>query len=179
MKEELDALKKNKTWNLVDLRQGKTPVGCKQVYKIKKFDRSIECYEACLVVKGFTHEYGIDYQETFALVACITTVRALNAVVAIRKRSLFQMDVKNAFLNGDFEKKVYMQPLPRPDHSSNNICKFWKALYRLIKQTPHAWFSKFSTTIHNLGFSSSPHDFALSLKSHINKSLSCYFMQMT
>ena len=68
MNKELDALHKNNTWDMVDLPPGQSVVGCRWVYKIKtKADGSIEWYKACLVAKGFTQEYGIDYEETFAL----------------------------------------------------------------------------------------------------------------
>nr|CAN80084.1 hypothetical protein VITISV_011294 [Vitis vinifera] len=98
MKEELDALTKNHTWDLVTLPPGQSVVGCKWIYKIKtRSDGSVERYKARLVAKGFTQEYGIDYEETFAPVACISSVRALLAVAAARKWDLFHMNVKNAF----------------------------------------------------------------------------------
>ena len=81
MKKELDALSKNHTWDLVTLPLGKSLVGCKWIYKIKThFDGSIKCYKAHLVAKSFTQEYEIDYEETFAPVACISSVRALLAI---------------------------------------------------------------------------------------------------
>ena len=86
MKEELDALTKNHTWNLVTLPPRQFVVGCKWIYKIKtRSDGFIERYKACLVAKGFTQEYGIDYEKTFALVARISSIRALLAVVATSK----------------------------------------------------------------------------------------------
>ena len=109
MKEELDTLTKNHTWDLVTLPLGQFVVGCKWIYKIKtRSDESIECYKARLVAKGFTQEYRIDYEETFTLVARISSVRALLAVAAASKWDLFQMDVKNAFLNGELSEEVYM-----------------------------------------------------------------------
>ena len=109
MKEELDVLTKNHTWDLVTLPLRQSVAGCKWTYKIKtRFDGSIERYKACLVAKGFTQEYEIDYEETFAPIACISFVRVLLAVVAASKWDLFQMDVKNAFLNGDLSEEVYM-----------------------------------------------------------------------
>ncbi|RVX09768.1 Retrovirus-related Pol polyprotein from transposon TNT 1-94 [Vitis vinifera] len=136
MKEELDALTKNHTWDLITLPPGQYVVGCKWIYKIKtRSDGSVERYKAHLVAKGFTQEYGIDYEETFALVARISSVRALLAVAAARKWDLFQMDVKNAFLNGDLSEEVYTQPPPGLSVESNKVCHLRRALYGL-KQVP-------------------------------------------
>ena len=86
MKEELDALSKNHTWDLVTLPPGKSVVGCKWIYKIKTHsDGSIEHYKTHLVAKGFTQEYGIDYEETFAPVARISSIHALLAIAAASK----------------------------------------------------------------------------------------------
>ena len=75
-------------------------VGCKWIYKIKtRSDGSIECYKARLIAKGFTQGYEIDYEETFATVARISSVRTLLAVATASKLDIFQMDVKNTFLN--------------------------------------------------------------------------------
>ncbi|WJZ96954.1 hypothetical protein VitviT2T_015594 [Vitis vinifera] len=164
MKEELDALTKNHTWDLVTLPPGQSVVGCKWIYKIKtRSDGSVERYKARLVAKGFTQEYGIDYEETFAPIARISSVRALLAVAAARKWDLFQMDVKNAFLNGDLSKEVYMQPPPGLSIESNKVCHLRRALYGL-KQAPRAWFAKFSSTIFRLGYTASPYDSALFLR---------------
>ena len=70
MKEEIDAIERNNTWELCKLPKGKKLVGSKWVYKTKcKSDGSVERYKARLVAKGFTQQYGVDFEETFALVA--------------------------------------------------------------------------------------------------------------
>uniref|UniRef100_A0A2N9I834 Integrase catalytic domain-containing protein n=1 Tax=Fagus sylvatica TaxID=28930 RepID=A0A2N9I834_FAGSY len=164
MKEELDALLKTGTWDLVDLPAGKSAIGCKWVYKIKtRSDGTVDRYKARLVAKGFTQEYGIDYEETFAPVARLSSVRTLIAVSASRHWPLFQMDVKNAFLNGELTEEVYMQLPPgfsQPPGFSPKVCRLRRALYGL-KQAPRAWFAKFSSTISQHGFSASSYDSAL------------------
>ena len=102
MSEEFSALQRMHTWDLVPLPSGFTPVGCRWVYKTKtRADGSVERYKARLVARGFTQAYGIDYEETFAPVAKMTTVRLLLAIAAARQWPLYQMDVTNAFLHGD------------------------------------------------------------------------------
>uniref|UniRef100_A0A2N9HY75 Reverse transcriptase Ty1/copia-type domain-containing protein n=1 Tax=Fagus sylvatica TaxID=28930 RepID=A0A2N9HY75_FAGSY len=150
MADELDALHKTHTWDMTTLPPSKSAVGCKWVYKIKtRADGSVERYKARLVARGFTQEYGIDYEETFAPVARLTSVRSLLAVAAVRHWPLFQMDVKNAFLNGDLLEEVYMQPPPGYPDSQNQVCRLRRALYGL-KQAPRAWFAKFSSVVMTL-----------------------------
>ena len=65
----------------------------------------MERYKARVVAKGHHQEYGIDYEKTFAPVARLTSVRSILAIAAVKKWQLFQMDVKNVFLNGDLKKE--------------------------------------------------------------------------
>lgn len=141
-KEEIFALEQNQTWELVPKPRDVKPISCKWVYKVKtRPDGSIERYKARLVARGFSQQYGLDYDETFSPVAKISTVRVLLALAAGWK--LWQMDVKNAFLHGELDREIYMvQPRGfesrmHPDY----MCKLRKALYGL-KQAPRALYGK-------------------------------------
>eukprot|EP01018_Ginkgo_biloba_P015053 Gb_15757 [translate_table: standard] len=101
MDEEMVALKKNDTWDLVPLPDGRKPVGCKWVFKKKvSSDGSVEKYKARLVAKGYSQVEGIDFGEIFSLIAKLTSIRFLLFVE--------QMDVKTTFLHGDLEEEIYM-----------------------------------------------------------------------
>uniref|UniRef100_A0A2N9I220 Reverse transcriptase Ty1/copia-type domain-containing protein n=1 Tax=Fagus sylvatica TaxID=28930 RepID=A0A2N9I220_FAGSY len=132
MTNELDALHKTHTWDMTALPPNKSAMDCKWVYKIKtRADRSVEHYKVHLIAKGFTQEYGIKYEETFAHVAYLTYVQSLLVIVTVLHWPLFHMDVKNSFLNNDILKEVYMQPLPGYTHSSNRVFYLHHALYGL------------------------------------------------
>lgn len=90
------------TWSVVPLLEGKKPIDCKWVYKIKhKEDGSVDSYKARLVTKGFTQLEGIDYTETFSQVAKMTTFKTWMAIEAPNNCHFFlQLDINNAFLNG-------------------------------------------------------------------------------
>ncbi|XP_073119656.1 uncharacterized protein [Henckelia pumila] len=109
MDAEIAALEANKTWVIVPLPPRKKSIGCKWVYKLKyRADGSIDRYKAHLVAKGYTQKYGIDYHDTFSPVAKIVTVRCLLAIAAAMNWPLHQMDVTNAFLQGDLHEEIYM-----------------------------------------------------------------------
>ncbi|GJX65181.1 gag-pol polyprotein [Tanacetum coccineum] len=137
MVEELTALHQIHTWDLVPLPTGKCAIGSRWVYKIKtKSNGFVKRYKGRLVVEGYSQEYGMDYEETFA---------------------------HNAFLNGYLNEEVYMKPPPGIPHQLGEVCKLRKALYGL-KQAPRAWYEKFSIVVTSLGFISSNHDSALFVK---------------
>ena len=124
------------------------------------------CYKACLVSRGFTQEYEIDYEETFAPMARLSYVKTLIAISVARKWPLFKMDVQNVFLNGELSEEVYMKLPPGYSHPPgipHRVCRLRRALYGL-KQAPRACFAKLSSTISQHGFSSSSFDTTLFLR---------------
>ena len=103
--EEMSALVKNNTWEIVKLPLNKRVVGCRWVFAIKhNADGSVERYKARLVEQGFTQTYGIDYEETFAPVAKLNSIRVLISLAVNLDWPLLQLDIKNAFLNGDLDE---------------------------------------------------------------------------
>ncbi|CAM8941571.1 unnamed protein product [Rhodiola kirilowii] len=162
MSSELDALERNKTWIISPLPSGKTSIGCKWVYRIKyNSNGSIERHKARLVILGNRQKEGIDYTETFAPVAKMTTVRVFLSVAAIRGWELHQMDVHNAFLHGDLDEEVYMKPPPGLlNVPSGHVCRLRKSLYGL-KQAPRNWFAKLSASLRTFGFRQSYADYSL------------------
>ena len=109
--------------------------------------------------KDFTQTYGIDYQETFDPVAKINSIRVLLSLAKNSNWLLHQLDVKNAFLNGDLEEEVFMSPLPGFEESFGvgKVCKLKKSLYGL-KQSPRAWFEHFGKVIKHYGYTQSQAD---------------------
>lgn len=133
MAKDIAALEANHTWQVVLLPSGKQPIGCRWVYKIKyKADGSIERFKARLVAKGYIQQYGIDYEDTFSPVTKIVTVRCLLAIAAAKNWHLHQMDVRNAFLQGDLHEEIYMTiPQGFARQHGNFACKLLKPLYGL------------------------------------------------
>ncbi len=171
MMEEMEALDKNNTWVITTLPPNKKVVGCKWIFTVKQTSEGkVERYKARLVAKGYSQTYGVDYDETFAPVAKMNTIRAIISIAANKGWSLFQMDVKNAFLHGDLQEEVYMEIPPGFSNceTEGKVCKLMKSLYGL-KQSPRAWFGRFSKEVCSLGYQQSNADHTLFFKHRCNK----------
>lgn len=170
MATELAALEANHTWDVVPLPPGKRVVSCKWLYKTKyNPDGTVERLKARLVARGFSQTPGLDFFETFAPVAKMTTIRLLLALSAMFDWNLTQMDVTNAFLHGDLSEEVYMaippgysHPLLSQPSSHTYVCKLLKSLYGL-RQAPRCWFQKFASVLLAYGFKQAHSDHSLFL----------------
>ena len=166
MEEEMELMKTNQVWDLVDLPLGQRFIGNKLILKIKhKVDGSIERYKARLVAKSYTQEEGIDYEDTFSPLVRITSVRLILAIVAHMDFELYQMDVRTAFLNEELNKKIYMdQPLGfETKRQERKVCKHKRSIYGL-KQDSRQWNVKFHQTILKDDFTMMEEDHYMYLK---------------
>ncbi|GKV49528.1 hypothetical protein SLEP1_g56275 [Rubroshorea leprosula] len=147
MVEEYSAFLSNDTWELVPCPcpSNANIVGSKWVYKIKqKFDGTIERHKARLVAQGYIQQPSIDYDDTFSPVVKLITIRTILTLRASCSWPVHQLDVKNAFLNGELTQPVYMHQPPGFIDSArlDYVCRLWKAFYGL-KQAPRACQSKY------------------------------------
>ncbi|KAM0981906.1 hypothetical protein EV1_014829 [Malus domestica] len=166
MDEEITMIEKNDTWRLVDRPSDKPIVGVKWIFKTKlNLDGTVQKHKARLVAKGYTQKPGIDFNETFAPVARLDTIRTLIALAAQKGWKLYQLDVKSAFLNGILEEEVYTD---QPDGyiikgEEHKVYKLKNALYGL-KQAPRALYSNIDTHLLQSGFKKSPSEATLYVK---------------
>ncbi|KAJ9557496.1 hypothetical protein OSB04_012110 [Centaurea solstitialis] len=168
MQEELAEFIRNNVWLLVPRPRKRTIIGSKWIFR-NKLDEigTIIRNKARLVAQGYRQEEGIDYDETFAPVARLEAIRLFLAFVAHMNFKVYQMDIKNAFLNGKLNEEVYVAQPPGfvdpkfPDH----VYKLNKALYGL-KQAPRAWYDTLSTFLLSKGFVRGKIDSTLFLKKY-------------
>ena len=161
IQEEMDSLRKNETWELVTKPKDRKVVGSKWVFKRKQGTLGNEAprYKARLVAKGFSQKEGVDYNEIFSPVVKHSSIRLLLAFVAHEDLELDQLDVKTAFLHGELDELIYMQP---PEGfgegiKDGQVCLLKKSLYSL-KQSPRQWYKRFDKYMLDIGFNWSSHD---------------------
>ncbi|RLN40738.1 hypothetical protein C2845_PM01G40940 [Panicum miliaceum] len=163
MKEEMEAVERNDTWELVDLPRGHRPIGLRWVFKLKKNEAgAVIKHKARLVAKGHVQKPVIDFDEVFAPVARMESVRLLLALAAHEGWPVHHMDVKLAFLNGVLEEEVYVTQPPGfiVPGQEGKVLRLKKALYGL-RQAPRAWNVRLDATLKNLGFEQSAHEHAV------------------
>lgn len=163
MTDEYGALLANDTWDLVPPPANANVVTGRCVFRHKqKPDGSLDRYKARWVLRGFSQEHDIDFDETFSPVVKPATIRVILSIALSSGWQIRQLDVKNAFLHGRLTEVVFFhQPTgfvdsARPDH----VCGLNRALYGL-KQAPRAWYHRFATFITAFGFTCSKSDTSL------------------
>nr|GEW90078.1 hypothetical protein [Tanacetum cinerariifolium] len=155
MQEELNEFEPLEVWELVPRPNKVMVITLKWIYKVKLDELGgILKNKACLVSRGYRQEEGINFEESFALVARLEAIRIFLAYAAHKNMVVYQMDVKTAFLNGNLREEVYVsQPngFVDPDNP-NHVYKIKKALYGL-KQAPRAWYDMLSSFLVSQDFS--------------------------
>ena len=127
-------------------------INSKWVFKIKRGPNGeIEKYKAQLVAKGFTQIHGIDYTDTFAPVTKFTTIRALLTLATKYNLEIHQMDMKSAFLNGELDEEIFLEPPPGFRSSRYKVWQLLCALYGL-KQAHKWWYERLCAVFLALGF---------------------------
>jgi hypothetical protein len=166
MQDELAQFERIRVWTLVPRPDNRSIIGTKWVFRNKLDEHgTVVRNKARLVAQGFKQQEGVDFEETFAPVARLESIRLLLAYASIKGFTLFQMDVKSAFLNGFLEEEVYVEQPPgfkdptNPDH----VYKLTKALYGL-KQAPRAWYGRLSSFLASHGFERGKSDLTLFTK---------------
>eukprot|EP00253_Pinus_taeda_P029468 PITA_29468 len=159
MEEEMDSLPKNNTQELVELPEGRSVVGCKWVFKLKrKVDGSNERYKVKLVEKGYSQVEAINFHKIFSPVVKLVSIHAMLALTTLLNLQLEQLDVKT-FLHGDLDEEIYMEQ-PKgfvQNRSKRLVCKLMKSLYGL-RQSPKQWYKKFYSFMVSHNFIRSDYD---------------------
>ena len=152
MQAEIKALRNRGVWRVIQTPHGVRLIKSKYVYRIKKdWTGKVVKRKSRLVVQGFSQVEGVDYEETFAPVAKVTTFRLMLALSRVLKLKIHQLDVDSAFLYADLDEDVYMTPPPGMNIKSGYCLKLDKSLYGL-KQAPRNWNKNIVDQITSMGF---------------------------
>ncbi|KAH9728331.1 Integrase catalytic domain-containing protein [Citrus sinensis] len=172
MQEELNQFERNNVWELVPNPEHQSIIGTKWVFR-NKMDESgvVVRNKARLVAQGYNKEEGIDFDETFAPVARLESIRMLLAYACHKDFILYPMDAKSAFLNGYIMEEVYVKQPPGFENEkfSDHVYKLSKALYGL-KQAPRAWYDRLKNFLLDNDFSMGKADTTLFVK-HKNQDI--------
>src|ERR1044072_4960944 len=171
MQDELSQFTRNEVWNLVPRPEGINVIGTKWIFKNKSDESgTVTRNKARLVAQGYTQIEGIYFDETFAPVARLESIRLLLGVSCLLKFRLYQMDVKSVFLNGYLNEEVYVeQPKGFVDpHHPKYVYKLRKALYGL-KQAPRKWYERLTEFLISHGYHKGGIDKTLFVKSDRGK----------
>jgi len=155
MREEIKSLKENDTFELTSLPEDRSAVGGKWVYALKENDEQRQIFKARYVAKGYSQTEGIDYKETFAPTANITSVRALMQVAVQNDLIVHQMDVKTAYLHAPIDEEIFLEQPEgfeeKSEAGEKQVYKLKKSLYGL-KQSGRNWYKLLNDHLEQNGF---------------------------
>ena len=152
MNEEIEQIKKDKTWTLIPRTKDKIIIGTKWVFRNKlNEDGKVSRNKARLVFKGYSQEEGIDFGETFSLVARLEGVITLLAYIAHKGFKVYQIDVKSTFLNGILDEEVYIEQ-PKGFVGSRKRFKNYTRHYMVSSKLLELGMKDFITTWYKLVF---------------------------
>ena len=152
MQDEIRALRNRGVWRVIPTPGGVRLIKSKYVYRVKKdWTGKVIKRKSRLVVQGFSQVEGVDYEETFAPVAKVTTFRLMLALSRVLNLQIHQLDVDSAFLYADLDEDVYMTPPPGMNIKAGYCLKLDKSLYGL-KQAPRNWNKNIADQIVSMGF---------------------------
>jgi len=139
-------------YEVVPWPKGRKIISSKWVFHIKHGpDSAVQKYKAWVVGWGFTQVKGVDYDETFAPVAKLASLRTILAIATNQDLEVHQMDVKSAYLNGALQEEIYMKPPPSFNIPEDMIFHLIKAVYG-TKQGGCVWYNNIQATLHIMGY---------------------------
>ena len=149
---EIEAIERNKTWELTDLPKGAKRIGVKWVFKSKLNENGkVDKCKARLVEKGYAQQHGIDYTEVFAPVARWDTVRMVIALATQNGWKMYQLDVKSAFLHAELNEYVYVEQ-PQGYEKKGEEHKVYKLKKRCMVLNKLTWYSRIEAYFVKEGF---------------------------
>ena len=166
MNDEYNSIMRNKTWELVEFPKDKVPIGSKWLFKSKfKGGGSIDKLKARLFAKSYSQQEGIDFEETYAPVAELNTIRLLVALATKQKWRIHQLHVKYAFLNDDLKEEVYLvNPRGFVQKGQEHLVRRLKKSIYGLKQAPRSWYINIDSFFKQKCFMKSKNDSILYIK---------------
>nr|GEZ27716.1 hypothetical protein [Tanacetum cinerariifolium] len=171
MVKEMESLKENHTYELVELPKGRKALKNKWVYRLKMGELdSLPRYNARLVVKGFIQKEGVDFGEIFSPVVKTSSIRVVLGLATCMDLEVQQLDVKTTFLYGDLEEEIYMDQSEgfKVRGRENMVCKLKKSLYGL-KHAPRQWYKKLESFMSKQGYTKTTSDHCVFVQKFLDK----------
>ena len=166
--DEIGVFDHMEVYKVVPHPKGRKVVGSKWVFRIKRGpDGNIQKYKARIIAQGFMQIEGIDYNETFAPVAKLASLRIILALATEQDLEIHQMDVKSAYLNGTLEEEIFMEPPPGLEVPDGMVLHLKKAIYG-TKQGGRVWYEDISSTLKTMGYQCTDADHAVFVRNKDN-----------